>query len=132
MIELNTKNGQLTIADFFISANLSAVEVESQIEKYSIQIGVINFPYKSYRVPEIMDGYIGFSTYFYNDKIDFVTISLGDRYGFPPFIVTSEERAEIDRLIRKLGGAKKYDWGSVEVADDSKGGSISVLVRYNR
>jgi|ERR1019366_6590710 hypothetical protein len=132
MIQLNTKDGRLEVDSFFIYPGLTLNEFGALSGVVDIEKIVENGSYASFGIKGVDDYCAAIAVYFFEQIVERVVIFLGERYGFPPFIVTSEERAEIDRLIKKLGGAKKYDWGSVEVADDPKGGSISVLVRYSR
>ncbi|NOS54688.1 MAG: hypothetical protein HOP37_00355 [Cyclobacteriaceae bacterium] len=58
-------------------------------------------------------------------------IQLGQNYDFPPFEISDEEKSILREVISSIGGENKYEWGSVELSEDRKGGILSILIKYN-
>jgi hypothetical protein len=132
MIRLNTKDGRFEVDKFFIYPGFTLKELTVLSKLVDIEKIIENGSHLSFGIKGVDDYCIAIALYFFEETIERVVIFLGERYSFPPFIVTAAEREEIERLIKKLGGARRYDWGSVEISEDTKAGSISILVRYNR
>ena len=131
MINLHNKNGNLNIGDLCITPEMCLQDITELKRNYDVVLAVENGDYISYRLPNFDEGKLSFIFYFYKEKISSLGIGLGSKYAFPPFEITEEERREIKKLLETIGGERNYSWGSVYYSEDSKGGSISVGIKYD-
>jgi len=131
-MQLNTANGHITIESLSISPTLSIPDVESLGGIYGIKKGFQNKQYVSYLIPEIANGEVALLLLFFNSKLASVSIELGKKYNYPPFKITADERRVIAYKLEQIGGANIYGWGKVNIVEDSKGGTISIVVKYNQ
>lgn len=129
-MELNKENGELQIELIVLTPMLSVSRFMALFEGYSIKSGVQNSSYSTYYIRDLENSEISISALFYNEKLQTVTIALGNRYVFPPFESTNGERQVLLAKLDSMGGANVYSWGRTELLEDIRGGVLSIGIRF--
>jgi hypothetical protein len=130
MISLDIQTGSLQLGELLIKRDLVLQKIEVLKQQYEIVDSVMNPPYKSYRLPNLDNGYAGAALYFYGDKLTNVDLALGSKFNFPSFEITTQEIKLVKKLLTELGGEKDYAWGKVEYSEDAKGGRVGLWLSY--
>lgn len=91
---------------------------------------VFNGDYRSYNVVGLEYGEFAMNVYFFKDKLNLISIGLGNKYIFPPFSITEEEQTILKERLAMLGGEAQYNWGQVFFSADPRSGSVSIGIRY--
>ena len=97
---------------------------------YDVKVHNTNSGSIFYTIPNIDKGESSLQFLFYENRLEWIQISSGPNYAFPPFSITDEEKKLIKEKLNNIGGQKEYDWGSVSYNEDSKGGNVSIIVKY--
>ncbi len=128
---LDKKNGVLEIGN--LSINPESFSIVKLAEHKNIEIIERKFDngYAIISVPNVDNGRYSMSISTYGEKILWVSISLGISHDIKPFENNSFEKDEIISLLSKLGGDFKYKWGEVELINDKRNNSFSIMVKYN-
>lgn len=131
MIELNNQTGHIFIDSLIVSPELSESKFLDLVQ-LPIEIIKVNQhdDYTLYLIKNIDAGEYSVSLLFHKSKILTLNIGLGNRYSFPAFIITDEEKHELSKKLESIGGANSYRWGSIELNEDRKGGILSILIEY--
>ncbi|MBC7388107.1 MAG: hypothetical protein H7329_02755 [Opitutaceae bacterium] len=87
---------------------------------------------KYFTISGIDNDEIDIVSLFYENNLQWISISLGKKYKFPRFTITLEEKKQVKKLLNMLGGEKVYSWGAVEFNEDNKGGIVSIIIKYNK
>ncbi len=131
MLFLNTLTGELKIDEncsFKINSNEN--DIKSTCNNYRIEVSEAGKESKYCTIHDIDDGEISLVSLFTKEKLQWVSISLGKNYSFPPFVITQEEKNIVKKKLNDMGGENSYQWGSVEFNEDIKGGLLSVFIKY--
>ena len=128
-IELNKNNGDVIIGDLKITSKFSVADIEGIKPKYDVIFDVEHGDNSFYRIPFLENGESAVGFQFKKGKLCNLNIAAGFNFQFPPFVITDEERKVIRDKIALIGG--EYSWGSVSYNEDNKGGSVSILIKYN-
>ncbi|WP_027383269.1 hypothetical protein [Epilithonimonas caeni] len=129
MINLETSNGHLTVGGLCVYPKMCIDDLLRQTN-INIESNVRNQLNESYIIPSLENGKFAAGIHFYNNSIDFISISMGNKYNFPAFVITSIEKEMLNDVLRNLNGASEYKWGSVSMAEDLRGGMISIIIKY--
>lgn len=125
---LNLSNGDLLIDDIIFNSKLNIDKV-SQIKQESIQI----IPYvenKSLIIPNMENGEYSLILMFEEKILKSISIGLGEKYNFPSFVITKQEKDILSKHLKEIGGQNMYPWGNVGLFEDLKGGIISIVINY--
>jgi hypothetical protein len=131
MIKLNLDTGDLEIFELVITPLVNTSDVESLNSKFDLEIYKKNDQVSMYIIYNLGKGHISIFILFRRHRLSSIEIRLGDKFKFPPYVITNQEREELDAIFKSIGGEKKYKWGSVELSEDTKGGVLSILIKYN-
>lgn len=129
-MHLDINNGNFCVGDFNASSSFSVDMLNRLSGKYDIRKGVENAGYLNMHIRDIEHGEYAMSILFYNCVIRLLSISMGVRYNFPPFVNTDEELNMLKDRIQSINGENIYDWGKVELSQDQKGGNLSIIISY--
>ncbi|WP_153797391.1 hypothetical protein [Foetidibacter luteolus] len=131
-MNLNKSTGEIKIGDLDITANLTPEYIENIGSTYDAKIALRNADYLTYIISNIDEGESVLSLTFNKKRLVTLNIGIGKNYNFFPFNIAREENTELTKRLLLLGGEKKYSWGEVELSEDRKGGTLSIIIRYNR
>ncbi|WP_121353943.1 hypothetical protein [Flavisolibacter nicotianae] len=126
MMYLNQTNGALKIDDLQITPK----SLKNEFKKYSYK-EYKNGDYTIYSFCDMENGESTLSLMFKNEKLFSINIGVGKKYVFPHYRITNEEKNMLYKRLRLIGGGRSYNWGCVEMSEDSKGGIISISIKYN-
>jgi len=128
---LNTSTGELMVleGDIF-NFQTNETYLESIQNKYKIEIHTTNTGSKYFTIHDLDNGNINLVFLFYNNSLEWLSISLGRKYNFPLFIITEEEKIILRKLLESIGGENLYTWGSVKFNEDNKGGFVSIIIKF--
>ncbi len=132
MILLDKSTGGINIDDIVFNANTTNLELNTFSNKYQISVQTTTTGTKFYTIPNFENGDTSLQFLFYNDKLQRINIGAGINYIFPPFVITQDEKVLIKKKLNNMGGENIYPWGSIEFSEDIKGGSVSVIIKYNQ
>ncbi len=127
---LDKKNGCLRIDNLIINPQtLTEIDVK-EIKNFEIIERNFNNGFTFFSIPNIDNGKLSLSMSFHKGKLSWVSISLGINNISIPFTITLEEREEILDILKLLGGNYKYKWGEVQLVEDVKNNTVSIIIRY--
>ncbi|RFM25566.1 hypothetical protein [Deminuibacter soli] len=133
MIEINKTTGCIYIENVQICPDLLYSEIGVLSSKYTI----VNSPgsgneFNRIYIRNIGDGEITIGLAFAKERLVQIRIVNGSKYDFPPFTITKEDKEIILQKLETIGGEQEYTWGTVELSEDLRGGSIGILIGYNK
>lgn len=129
MIKLNKENGQLEIDNYCFNSATSYFELENLKRGEQIETRITNTGSRFYTLINVDNGESKIMVMFHKEKL-WIDIFTGKNYNFPPFTITDKEKQIILKRLADIGGEKTYSWGSVELNEDRKGGTVSILIKY--
>lgn len=125
-MKFDIKNGILEIGHFSFDSNFTEEKVETQF--FEKIFSKTNFT--SYLNSNIDNGESSVLLHFESQKLKCIEIRAGKNYKTSPFMIENKERKLLDNYFQLLGRGQNYKWGSSRLIDDQKGGSLSILVKY--
>lgn len=131
-MQLNKTDGSILFDNQGIGSDQTIAQIQDLKDIYRIRQGVINAGYSTLYVNGIEEDELSMAFVFYENKLFMISISLGSKYQFPPFVITDAERDILKNKLKGLGGAVTYNWGQMEISEDRKGGSLSILLKYKQ
>ncbi len=133
MLFLNHITGELTLdAKCSFGVGINENEISGFSGNYFVEVKPISNDSTYYTISDIDYGEFGLVCLFNNNKLNWISISLGKNYNFPPFVITREEIKLVKQKLEDMGGENIYQWGSIELNEDIKGGIVSILIKYNQ
>ena len=131
MIDLNFSTGVLQIDRILLHPHKTLDSLKESANNYPLTHRLTNDVYSSYSISNVCSGEFSLFFFFFKNELNSVMIQLGQNYDFPPFEISDEEKSILREVISSIGGENKYEWGSVELSEDRKGGILSILIKYN-
>jgi hypothetical protein len=124
------ENGKLNIANVVISNDFTIEEMWGEFQPFKIREDIKNGEYESF-VIKVVDVYT-FTTFlsivFHDGKIQTCSIGISCEET-KPFEINEIHRTKLLNLFdaTRFGA---YDWGSMNYAEDRKGGNQSICISY--
>lgn len=128
MMELDYRSGGILIDNMVFSSELTVSELFDE-GKYPIEVKPL-IENCSYIIPNIKKGEYSIFLIFNQGLLKTMSISLGKKYNFTPYVVTKKEKKILKEKLIEIGGQDKYIWGDVEFSEDTKGGVVSIVINY--
>lgn len=125
-MKFDNKNGILEIGCFSFDPKFAEEKVETQFFEKIFSKG--NFT--SYLNSNIANGESSVLLHFESQKLKSIEIRVGNNHKTSPFIIEEREREMLDNYFQLLGRGQIYQWGSSRLIEDQKGGSLSILIKY--
>lgn len=103
-------------------------ELERLRKFFNVRLSVKNGEFISYSVTEFEKDVVILVVQFYEERLIFISIFLKSKS--EPFVISGFEQKELLEILMLIGGVREYDWGRVELAEDRKGGTVSICINY--
>jgi hypothetical protein len=116
MIELNKLNGDLKINGTNLSSSISIKNLYNSLFPFNIELWFSNGIWKQYKF--VNEPFI-FILHFELEKLLFISIS-----------IKVSSKYSIGNTLDSLGGKNNYSWGEIDIYNDIKSGTSSILIKY--
>ncbi|SMC48690.1 hypothetical protein [Moheibacter sediminis] len=116
MITIDIKTGELKVNQLRFSSKTEISYLSEMLLSSDIELWFSHDIWRQYR--------------FFNDRMIFILHFKNNLLQFIQISPIENEGATVLNIIEKLGGEQEYFWGKIEIFDDIKSRSISVLIKY--
>jgi hypothetical protein len=122
MITVNINNGILQFEGFLICPLDKIRDLKSKFSDEYLELWIENGNWTTYRL-DAFSKFILLIRYF-NDEIQLIEV-------YPKGSNDNQRKKNLILCLKKLGGEKKYSWGSIEMNNDFKAGYESLIINFN-
>lgn len=126
-MKLDKSNGDIELGGYIFNSKTELRFIDELNERIEVNLAVKNDAYISFKIKGLETGFV-FLFQFNNELLSSISFFLENVA--IPFMVSEEERSILYDNMLCLSPERKYNWGSIELYNDIKGGTISIYLKY--